>query len=357
MRRPVFTDEHEEQSYLGWFLLASIVLHGLIIWLWPQFQSSAVSGVGLDQGGIVELVFVPGQPSIQAPAPPTPTPPVQDRPARQQQAPQTQPEPQTAAVVRTEQQQVQPAAPPAPAPVVQERPAPQPEPAPTPVPQPEPQPQPQPTSAPQPPPAVEQEPGVADDILVSDQGRFEIPVTPEPEPAPEPVPEPQPVPEPEPEPAPVPEPTPEPVAAPSDGPTSGSGAPAAAAPGDEVVEGVEEGAVDGEGTEPAAPPPTSFATRFGLGSPKAVEDVPLDVVLNEVRVEIHVRPDGGVDRVVVAASSGRELVDEALVGLMERWSFEATGSSYVEVWSVTFRTGSQDGRTVWQPQPQFIERR
>ena len=97
---PVFTDEHEEQSLLGWFLLLSVVIHTLVFWLWPQWRFSFVDGVGMDRGGIVELVILPGEPAIQPPAPPRVTPPVQDRPPRQQQAPQPQPEPEPERVVR-----------------------------------------------------------------------------------------------------------------------------------------------------------------------------------------------------------------------------------------------------------------
>lgn len=356
----MFSDEHDEQSYLSWFLLISIILHALFIWLWPQRPGAMITGVGLDQGGMVELVFVEGQPAIQPPAPPRPTPPVQDRPPRPEQTPEPEPEPASAAVVRTEEERVEPPQPSAP-PVVEERPTPEPQPAP--------EPPPEPSSAPEPTPdpPAEPEPGVAEDILLGDQGEFEIPVTPEPvsesepepeaepdlEPQPEPQPEPEPKPQTEPEPSTEPERQQEPALAEDD---ERAGESPAAEAGDEAVEGAPDGGPDGESAEPAAPPAT-LATRFGLGSPKAVEDVPLDEVLGEVQVEIHVRSDGTVDRVALLTSSGRELVDEALVGLMERWSFEATGSPYVEVWRVSFEPALQDGRTVWRPQPQFVERR
>jgi len=352
----VFTDEYEEQSRFGWFLLISVVLHALFIWLWPQMEGSlyGIGWFGPADGGLVEFVFVPGQSAIQAPPAPTPAAPVQPRPPRQQQAPQPA-EPQAAVAVRTEQQQVQPAAPPAPAVAAEPRPAPQPEPrpAPQPEPAPAPRPEPEPAPAPAPQPEAEPEPGVAEDILVSEQGTFEVAAALEPEPAPKPEPEPEPVPEPAPEVA----RQPEPEAAADVAPGAGDGAPGAAQPGDEVVQGAPEGTVDGQGTQPGGPAGVSFATRFGFGRPKAVEDTPLDVRLSDVQVEIYVRADGSVERVVLLASSGRDMVDEALVGLMERWSFEATGSPYVEVWRVTFTTGSQEGQTVWQPQPQFVERR
>lgn len=336
MTRPLFTDEYEEQSFIGLFLLISIVVHALVIWLWPQWQGSTVSGVGFDQGGIVELVVLPGQSSIQPPAPPRPAAPVQDRPPRQQQAPTPQPEPEPEPVVRTVQERVQPSTPPTPTAPVQERP--------TPAPQPEPIP-PRPVE-PEPQPAPEPEPGVGEDILVSEQGQFEIAATPQPEPEQETQPEQVPASVSEPETPPVEEEHVEEAAVPE-----------TAQQGDEVVDGDPDGVPDGESEEPAAPPPSTMATRFGLGSPKAVEDVPLNATLSEVRVEIYVRPDGFVDRVEVVASSGRELVDEALIGLMERWSFEATGEAYVELWRVSFERGMQDGRTVWRPVPEFVERR
>lgn len=391
MNGHVFTDEHEEQSLLGWFIILSIVFHALVIWLWPQWQASMISGVGLDQGGVVELIVLPGEPSIQPPAPPRPTPPLQERPPRQEQAPEPEPEPEPEPATREPVEPVEPAAPPQPEPPVQERPTepePQPEPEPEPEPQPEPEPepepepvlesepQPEPEPVPEPEPIVEPEPepasepesGVGDDILVSDQGDFEVATTPrpeedqvrppEPEPAREPEPEPQPEPQPEPEPETEPEPEPvpeqEPVEEESSEPEGPTGT--AAEPGDEFVSGAPDGSADEEAdAEAAAPPMTSFSLDLGLGAPKALQDLPEHETLAGVTVEIQVAPDGSVEQVTMLTSSGDPDIDDILVRWMEFQRLEATGREFTATFALSVVREEIAGVTVSRIDAQIVE--
>ncbi|HLT58286.1 MAG TPA: hypothetical protein VKZ69_05885, partial [Limnochordales bacterium] len=79
----MFADEREEESTLHWFLVLSVILHALLILLWPQWQAMLVSGPGLEEGGVIEIVTLPDQqPSLQPqpPRPGLPVPSVAERP-------------------------------------------------------------------------------------------------------------------------------------------------------------------------------------------------------------------------------------------------------------------------------------
>lgn len=316
----MFTDEHEEQSLLGWFLLLSVVIHALVFWLWPQWRFSFVDGVGMDRGGIVELVILPGEPAIQPPAPPRVTPPVQDRPPRQQQAPPPQPEPEPERVVRVEETP----APPAPPTPAEERPTP---------PEPEPAARPTPEPVPEPEPAPEPEAGVGDEILTSQQGAFEIPTTPRPqeEEARE--------------------------AEPAAEPESDRDAASADVTGDPVT-GAPDGSADEDApdAEPAAPV-ASFALELGRGMPKPVETADARS-LRDMVLEVFVRADGSVAAVEIVETSGSAVADDSMVRYFEFMPFAETGQAYVEVLRVVLvRRAGDSVEYLPSPQVEVLERR
>lgn len=239
-------DDYGERP-LNRFLLASLLIHALLLLFFPSWLQEMLSGASLERGGVVEVINITPQrePARSAAAPkmpPTVRPPVEQRPQPQSQpGPAPQPQPQPAQVTGPE-------APERPEP--RQQPAPQPEPvpvqpverAPEAVPQPAPPEQPPaPASPPSPPepvpvpleqvaprPVVEPAPEPSD-VMVSTASPVQAPVqpaAPEPRPAPavpEPAPQPRPTAQPAPEPVPAPaapappvlQPTPEPAPAPA----------------------------------------------------------------------------------------------------------------------------------------------
>lgn len=365
----MFADEREDESTLHWFLIISVLVHALLIWLWPQWQAMTVTGVGLDAGGVIEIVTLPGEPSLQPqpPRPGQPVPAVAQRPRpqqepvqqQQQQAPAPQPEP----VVRPAEQRVEPVTPTQPQvqPRPQPQPAPQPEPQLEPKPEPEPAPLPEPERLPEPVPEPEPEPeqGVGEEVLVSERGEVEISATRQPEPqpvrpAPAPV-QPQPLPQPEPEPRPQPEPAgPQELVPAPEGPAasepSGEG-------GEEQVQQGEAEATDPDGAPEAAPSLATLATRYGLGSTKSLENVPPEERLNDLVIELAVDSQGRVLTYSIVSSSGRPDVDLEMAGLMMRWQFAPYERNYVEIWRITFTHTVVGGVTTPLPQPEFVGRR
>ena len=336
------------------FLVASILIHALVLFLYPSWLQDMLSGASLQRGGVVEVMIVDSRPARQAVAPARQQvrPPAQSRPQ-----PQAAPQPQPARVPVEEtvpRPNPTPAPEPPPAvPQLQEvqRPAP-----PAPVePAPEPRPQPPREAPPVPNPS---------EMLSSQAGRTEVPAPAEREPreqvvAPSepsrPVPaesrpaEPQPI---QPEPVqPSPAPGPQPLAPPGDTP-----APAAldglaeADPEAELAgsaaarEGTE---AEGDDEESVPAPLGRDMVRFGgdLTYPKTAQDRALT---GTVVVEVTVAGETGRARELrVAESSGHNALDQAAQWFVrERAVFERAPSDY-RVWvAITFhRSETPDGRT------------
>lgn len=237
-------DDYGERS-LNRFLLASVLIHALLLLFFPSWLQEMLSGASLERGGVIEVINItpqtrPAQSAAAPRMPQTVRPPAEERPRPQAQpGPAPQPQPQPVQVTGPEApERPEPRQPPAP---------PQPEPvpvqpverAPEAVPQPAPQQPPTPASPPSPPepapvplervasrPEVEPAPQPAD-IVVSPASPVQVPVpaaAPEPRPVPaavEPAPQPPTTVQPAPAPAPaapappVPRPTVEPVPAPA----------------------------------------------------------------------------------------------------------------------------------------------
>src|SRR5690606_24598720 len=185
---------------------------------------------------------------------------------------------------------------------------------------------------------------------------------PEPEP-PAPPPAPEPVPQPEPGPEPAPAPAAEPASRPAQEPEAEPAAqapPVAPAEAEATDEPAQEGdpqATDVEGSEEPAPSPTTFATRFGLGSTKSLENVPPEEELDTLVIELAVDSSGQVLGYTIVNSSGRPDVDLEMAGLMLRWQFAPFERGYVETWRVSFTHTVVDGVTRPTPLPEFVGRR
>jgi len=115
--------------------------------------------------------------------------------------------------------------------------------------------------------------------------------------------------------------------------------------------------VEPEGSLEPAPSLTTFATRFGLGSTKSLENVPPEETLNELVIELAVSSDGRVIAYQIVSSSGRPDVDLEMAGLMLRWQFAPFERDYVETWRVSFTHTVVDGVTTPVPRPEFVGRR
>ena len=101
----------------------------------------------------------------------------------------------------------------------------------------------------------------------------------------------------------------------------------------------------------------TFATRFGLGSTKSLENVPPQEKLNDLVIEVAVDSQGRVIGYNIVSSSGRPDVDLEMAGLMMRWQFAPYERDYVEIWRITFTHTVVGGVTTPVPRPEFVGRR
>jgi len=136
--------------------------------------------------------------------------------------------------------------------------------------------------------------------------------------------------------------------------------PAPSQPSEDGEAEVEQG--DPRDTEPdgapeAAPSLATFATRFGLGSTKSLENVPPEERLSDLVIEVAVDREGRVVAYNIVSSSGRPEVDLEMAGLMMRWQFAPYERDYVEIWRITFTHTVVGGVTTPVPRPEFVGRR